>query len=60
MPIDFQPAWIDETLAMYQDTVVRFVETEMLPQDEAARKQGHVGHALWRRAGELGLGGGQG
>ncbi|MEJ8826090.1 acyl-CoA dehydrogenase family protein [Variovorax humicola] len=55
MPIDFQPAWIDETLAMYQDTVVRFVETEMLPQDEAARKQGHVGHALWRRAGELGL-----
>jgi acyl-CoA dehydrogenase len=40
---------------MYQDTVVRFVETEMLPQDEAARKQGHVGHALWKRAGELGL-----
>jgi acyl-CoA dehydrogenase len=55
MSIDFRPAWLDDELAMYRDTVVRFVETEMLPQDEAARKRGHVGHELWRRAGELGL-----
>jgi acyl-CoA dehydrogenase len=55
MPLDFRPAWLDEELAMYRDTVVRFVDTEMLPQDEAARKRGHVGHELWRRAGELGL-----
>ena len=40
---------------MYRDTVVRFVETEMAPQDEAARKRGNVGHELWLRAGEIGL-----
>lgn len=55
MTIEFRPSWLDKDLAMYQDTIVRFVESEMLPQDEAARKQGHVGHALWKRAGELGL-----
>ncbi|MCW5668707.1 MAG: acyl-CoA dehydrogenase family protein [Hydrogenophaga sp.] len=55
MTIEFRPSWLDEDLAMYQDTVVRFVETEMLPNDEAARHQGHVGHDLWKRAGELGV-----
>ncbi len=55
MTIEFRPSWLDEDLAMYQDTVVRFVETEMLPNDEAARHQGHVGHELWKRAGELGV-----
>jgi acyl-CoA dehydrogenase len=55
MPIDFRPAWLDADLELYRDTVVRFVESEMLPQDEAARKRGHVGHALWLRAGQLGL-----
>jgi acyl-CoA dehydrogenase len=55
MNIDFKPSWLDDDLQTYQDTVVRFVENEMAPQDEAARKQGHVGHAIWKRAGELGL-----
>ena len=55
MTLELQPSWLDEDLAQYRDTVERFVETEMLPQDEQARRQGHVGHALWRRAGELSL-----
>ena len=55
MPINFTPTWMDSDLAMYRDTVERFVETEMLPADEAARKRGHVGHELWRRAGALGI-----
>lgn len=55
MPIDFCPSWMNEELAMYRETAARFVETEMLPDDEAARKRGHVGHDLWRRAGTLGL-----
>jgi acyl-CoA dehydrogenase len=55
MPIDFRPSWLDEDLERYRDTVVRFIETEMLPHDEAARKRGHVGHELWRRAGEVGV-----
>lgn len=55
MPIDFRPSWMNEELAMFRETAARFVETEMLPDDEAARKRGHVGHDLWRRAGEIGL-----
>ncbi len=55
MPIDFSPGWMNPEFALYRDTVERFVETEMLPQDEAARKRGHVGQELWRRAGELGI-----
>ncbi len=55
MPIDFRPAWMDAELESYRDTVVRFIHQEMLPDDEAARQRGHVGHALWRKAGELGL-----
>ena len=55
MSIDFRPAWMDAELESYRDTVVRFIHEEMLPDDEAARKRGHVGHALWRQAGALGL-----
>jgi acyl-CoA dehydrogenase len=55
MPIDFRPSWMTQDLETYRDTVVRFLETEMAPADEAARKRGHVDPGLWRRAGELGL-----
>jgi len=55
MPIDFRRSWSDEDLELYRDNVVRFMETEMLPGDEAARKRGHVGHEIWRKAGSLGL-----
>ncbi len=55
MAIQFHRSWMNEELAMYRETVIRFVESEMLSDDEAARKRGHVGHALWRKAGELGL-----
>ncbi|MCR6479847.1 acyl-CoA dehydrogenase family protein [Variovorax sp. ZS18.2.2] len=55
MPIDFRRSWSDEDLELYRDNVVRFVETEVLPHDEEARKRGHVGHEVWRKAGALGL-----
>ncbi|WP_213957711.1 acyl-CoA dehydrogenase family protein [Variovorax sp. dw_954] len=55
MPIDFRRSWSDEDLELYRDNVVRFIETEMVPHDEEARKNGHVGHAIWRKAGEIGL-----
>ncbi len=55
MPLTFTRSWSDPDLDSLRATAVRFIETEMQPQDEAARKQGHVGHAIWRRAGELGL-----
>ncbi|MRV71636.1 acyl-CoA dehydrogenase [Duganella sp. FT92W] len=55
MAIDFQPCWTDTELELYRDMVVRFIEQEMQPDDGAARHRGHVGHAIWRRAGEVGL-----
>ncbi len=55
MAMTFPRSWSDEDLDRWRDTVVRFVEDEVVPDDEASRKRGHVGHALWRRAGALGL-----
>ena len=55
MTMDFCRSWSDEDLELFRDNVVRFVETEVVPGDEAARKNGNVGHAVWRKAGELGL-----
>ncbi|WP_372656453.1 acyl-CoA dehydrogenase family protein [Hydrogenophaga sp.] len=55
MPLSFTRSWTDPDLDQYRDTVVRFIETEMQPGDEAARQRGHVGHGIWRKAGEMGL-----
>lgn len=55
MAIEFKRSWTDPYLDQYRDTVVRFIEQEMLPDDEAARKRGHVGHDIWRKAGATGL-----
>jgi len=55
MAIDFRRSWSDEDLELYRDNVVRFIETEVLPHDEEARRRGHVGHEVWRKAGALGL-----
>jgi acyl-CoA dehydrogenase len=42
-------------LALFRGTVRRFVATELVPKDAEWREQQHVGHEIWRRAGELGL-----
>ena len=55
MPVEFTRSWNDEEVERFRESWVRFVETEMQPQDAEARKRGHVGHKLWRRAGELGF-----
>lgn len=55
MPLQFTRSWSDPDLEAFRDACVRFIEAEVLPGDEAARKRGHVGHALWRKAGELGF-----
>ena len=55
MPITFERSWSDSDIEQYRDTVVRFIDDHMQPDDEAARQRGHVGHELWRRAGEAGL-----
>ncbi len=55
MALDFRRSWSDEDLDRYRDSVIRFVENEVMPDDEASRQRGNVGHAIWRRAGELGM-----
>jgi len=55
MPIEFNRSWTDPDVELFQDTVVRFIEEKMLPDDEAARHRGDVGHALWAEAGAAGL-----
>ena len=52
---EYVSAWMDEDLAIYRESVARFVETEMVPQDARWRAQHHVGHEIWRKAGALGL-----
>lgn len=55
MAIQFRRSWMDPDLELYRDTVIRFIDEEMLPDDEASRKRGHVGHDIWRKAGAAGL-----
>ena len=55
MPIEFARSWTDPDIELFQDTVVRFIEEKMLPDDEAARHRGDVGHALWSAAGVAGV-----
>lgn len=55
MTIQTQRTWSDPDLELYRDTVVRFIDEELAPHDAQARERGNVGHAVWRKAGELGL-----
>jgi acyl-CoA dehydrogenase len=47
--------WMDEDLVIFRDAVTRFVDAEMVPNEEQWRKQQHVGKDIWRKAGEMGL-----
>ena len=47
--------WMDDDLEVFRDTVVRFIETEMLPARCRWREQHHVDREIWRKAGETGL-----
>ena len=47
--------WMDADLELFRDAVSRFVEGEMVKQDEHWRKQQHVGHEIWRKAGAMGF-----
>ncbi|MCK9515244.1 MAG: acyl-CoA dehydrogenase family protein [Ottowia sp.] len=55
MPLDITRSWADDELDLLRESAIRFVETEVQPDDEPARERGHVDRKLWHRAGELGL-----
>jgi len=46
---------MDEELALFRDSVARFVEAEMVPNDAQWREQNNVGHEIWRKAGAMGF-----
>ena len=46
MAVEFTRSWNDEEVERFRESWVRFVETEMQPQDAEARKRGYVGRAL--------------
>jgi acyl-CoA dehydrogenase len=46
---------MDDDLAVFRDTVARFVETEMVPHDARWRAQHHVDRDIWTRSGQTGL-----
>ena len=55
MALSFTRSWMDDDLNQWRDTCARFVEEELVADDEAARKRGNVGRGLWTKAGQLGL-----
>jgi acyl-CoA dehydrogenase len=52
---DYVSPWMDEDLSIFRDTVARFLEAEMVPNEDQWRKQQHVGRDIWRKAGATGL-----
>lgn len=51
----WQSAWIDDELRIFQDSVRKIFEREFVPQEEKWRKQRHPDREVWPKLGELGL-----
>lgn len=47
--------WMDADLALYRESVRRFIKVEVVPHQQKWRKQQHVDRDVWHKAGELGL-----
>jgi long-chain-acyl-CoA dehydrogenase len=52
---DHVSPWMDEDLAIFRDSAVRFLDTEMVPNEAQWRKQQNVGKDIWRKAGAMGF-----
>jgi acyl-CoA dehydrogenase len=51
----YSSPWMDAELAMFRETASRFIEAEMVPNEDEWRKQQNVGKEIWRKAGAMGL-----
>ncbi|MEO8298621.1 MAG: acyl-CoA dehydrogenase family protein [Burkholderiales bacterium] len=51
----YQPSWMTPELETLRDSVRRFCETELLPNEERWSQQQQVDPSAWRKAGEAGL-----
>ena len=52
---DHRSPWMDDELEMFRDAARRFVEQEIVPNDDRWRGQHHVDRSIWNKAGEVGL-----
>lgn len=52
---NYRSPWMDEELDMFRDAARRFMEREIVPNEERWRKQGYTDKEFWRKAGEAGL-----
>jgi len=48
-------SWMTAELEGFRDAVRRFVDSEIVPNQERWRKQQHVDRELWRKGGEMGI-----
>ena len=55
MAMDYTSPWMNAELEGFRDAVRRFVETEIVPNQEHWRKQQHVDRAVWDKAGDMGI-----
>ena len=53
--LPYESPWMDDDLRTFRETVARFLEAEMVPNDARWRAQHGVGKDIWRKAGEMGL-----
>ncbi|AYC34077.1 acyl-CoA dehydrogenase [Pseudomonas cavernae] len=51
----YKSPWITEDLAIFQESVRRFVAEEQVPHEERWAKQQHVDRETWLRAGQCGM-----
>ena len=52
---EHQHRWISGDLAIFRDSIRRFVEKELVPNEERWWKQQHVDRETWFKAGEIGM-----
>lgn len=51
----YQAPWINEELSILLDSVEKFAELELAPNDARWQKQGYIDRDVWRKAAEQGL-----
>jgi len=47
--------WMSEDLSLFQETVRRFIERELAPNEARWAERGYIDREVWNRAGEVGL-----
>mgnify|MGYP000654466284 FL=1 len=53
--MEYSSPWMNAELEGFRDAVRRFVETEIVPNQEHWRKQQHVDRTVWNKGGEMGI-----